>query len=254
MSNPNLVNAQLNGEPFFIPGGETGVLMLHGFTATPVEVRSAADRLHALGYTVAGPLLPGHGTDPADLNRVHWQDWATAAEAEYLRLRGSCRRVFLLGESMGAVTCLYLATQHPEAAGLLLFAPAIRLRLTGWDKLRMRLIAPFILGLPKGSLDAEGHWQGYRVNPLKGALQLLKLQKEVLTRIHLIRQPVFVAQGRYDKTIDPQAGEIILQGVSSTMKDGIHWFENSSHCILIDQELDQAVAAAAAFMERVSAG
>lgn len=254
MDNPNLVNPQLNGEPFFLEGGSTGVLALHGLTATPVEVRSAAERLHALGYTVAGPLLPGHGTAPKDLNQTKWTDWVSAAEAEYQRLRERCERVFLLGESMGAVACLYLATQHPEAAGLLLFAPAIRLRLSDWDKLRLRLLSPFVMGVPKGSLDAEGRWQGYRVNPLKAALQLVALQDTVLARLHLIRQPVFVAQGRFDKTIDPEAGKIILRGVTSPVKEGVVWHENSSHVILIDDEIEQAVAAAAAFMERVSAG
>ncbi len=254
MENPNLVNPQLNGEPFFMEGGAIGVLMLHGLTATPVEVRSAAERLHAMGYTLAGPLLPGHGTAPEKLNQTKWEDWVGAAEAEYERLRGRCERVFLLGESMGAVTCLYLASRHPEAAGLLLFAPAIRLRLTEWDKLRLRLLSPWVMGVPKGSLDAEGRWQGYRVNPLKAALQLVEMQNMVLARLHLIRQPLFLAQGRFDKTIDPEAGKIILRGVNSAVKEGVVWFENSSHCILIDDEIDQAVSAAAAFMERVSAG
>ena len=35
MENPNLVNPQLNGEPFFMEGGATGVLMLHGLDGHP---------------------------------------------------------------------------------------------------------------------------------------------------------------------------------------------------------------------------
>ncbi len=239
--NPNLHNPQLNGEPFFWQAGPVGILLLHGFTATPVEVRSAAERLRNLGYTAAGPLLPGHASEPADLNRARWQDWVAAGEASYQALREQCQQVVIGGESMGAVTALYLATQHPEAAAVLAFAPAVRLRLTAWQKLQMRLMANFVEGVPKGRLDASERWQGYKINPLKGVLQLLALQRALLARLHLIRQPVFVAQGRFDATIAPQAGQIVLDGVSSVVKT-LRWYERSSHVILIDQELDEAIA------------
>ena len=116
MSSPAIHNAHLDGSPFFLEGGPVGVLLVHGFTATPVEVRSLADRLHAQGHTVAGPLLPGHGTKPEDLNRVRWQDWIDAAEEVYGRLAARSDRVFVGGTSMGAVIALYLASLHPEAA------------------------------------------------------------------------------------------------------------------------------------------
>jgi esterase/lipase len=126
MENPNLRNPHLNGEPFFWQAGPVGVLLLHGFTATPVEVRAAADKLSSLGYSVAGPLLPGHATRPADLNRVRWRDWVDAAELAYRDLRTNCARVFVGGESMGACTTLTFALNHPERVEtLLLTAPAI---------------------------------------------------------------------------------------------------------------------------------
>ena len=62
MTESNLHNPQLDGDPFWFEGGPIGVLLVHGFTATPVEVRRLADRLNAQGYTVAGPLMAGHGT------------------------------------------------------------------------------------------------------------------------------------------------------------------------------------------------
>jgi carboxylesterase len=247
-----LKNPQLDGAPFFWKAGPVGVVMLHGFTATPVEVRGAAQRLHALGYGVAGPLLPGHGTQPADLNQVRWQDWVAAAEAEYRRLAETCSHVFLLGESMGAVAALFLATQLPEAAGVLAFAPALRLRLSYWQRLQVRLLAPFVESVSKGGLDAEDQWQGYRVNPLKGVLQLLAMQQAVLARIHLVRQPLLVAQGRLDTTIDPRVGEIILNEAPARLQE-MHWYERSSHVILLDQEVGQAVADGAAFMQRALA-
>ncbi len=245
-----LHNPHLNGEPFYWPAGPVGILLLHGFTATPVEVRSAAERLCALGYTTAGPLLPGHATHPADLNKTRWQAWVDAGEASYQQLKAQCERVVLAGESMGAVTALYLATLHPEAGAVLAFAPAVRLRVSAAQRLQLRLLSPFVEGVPKGGLDASDNWQGYKVNPLKGVLQLLAMQRALFARLHLIRQPLFVAQGRFDTTIDPHAGELVMAGVSSTVKE-LHWYEHSSHVILIDRQLDEVIRDVDGFLTRV---
>jgi carboxylesterase len=106
--NSALHNAHLEGGPFFWEAGPVGALLCHGVTATTAEVRPLARRLHEAGYTVAGPLLPGHGTRPEDLNRVSWQDWVGAAEEVYQKLSARCQRIFLGGESMGAVTAARL--------------------------------------------------------------------------------------------------------------------------------------------------
>ncbi len=46
---------------FTLPGGSTAVLMIHGFTATPAQMRRLGGYLGEQGYTVRGMLLPGHG-------------------------------------------------------------------------------------------------------------------------------------------------------------------------------------------------
>ena len=63
-----LLNPELEGGSFFWKGGETGVLLLHGLTATTAEVRPLAKRLFNEGYTVSGILLPGHGSTPENLS------------------------------------------------------------------------------------------------------------------------------------------------------------------------------------------
>ena len=67
--NPFLHNDHLPGDEFFWEGNNTGILLSHGYTATTAEVRPLAETLYRQGYTVAGPLLPGHGTDPKDMCR-----------------------------------------------------------------------------------------------------------------------------------------------------------------------------------------
>jgi len=248
MTNPNLHNPHLDGSPFFWEGGEVGVFLSHGLTATAIEVRTLAKLLHEKGYTVAGPLLAGHGTSPEDLNQTRWQDWVRSGEEVYQELARRCSKVFLGGESVGAVVALYLASQHSESVAVLAYAPAIKLALSTVDQVKLRLLSPFVKAVPKASLDSDQKWQGYRVNPLKAALQLLKFQEEVRRRLPQVHQPVLVVQGRLDATIHPSAGEIILSGVSSEVKE-LHWMERSMHVVLLDQEIDQVLEITLRFME-----
>jgi carboxylesterase len=244
-----LHNPHFDGGPFFLEGGRTGVLLSHGYTATCWEVRLLAEALHAHGYTVAGPLLPGHGSQATDLNRVRWQDWAAAGETVYQRLHGQCQQVFAGGESMGSLVALHLASRHPEIAGLLCYAPAIQLNMSASTRLMLRLAAPFVAQIGRASLDRADVWQGYPGLPLKGALQLLQFQRAVMADLPKIHQPLLICQGRLDTTVDPQAGDLILRAIKSELKEH-HWLEKSSHVITLEQELERVTEITVAFIEK----
>jgi carboxylesterase len=249
MQNPELHNPHFDGEPFFLEGGKTGVFLSHGFTATCWEVRQLADALHQHGYTVAGPLLPGHGASPADLNRARWQEWAAAGEELYQRLTACCDSVFVGGESMGSLLALYLASQHPEIAGVLCYSPAVKLTLSQADKIKLRLAAPFMPQTGRASLDRSDVWQGYPGLPLKAAVQLLEFQKVVLGRLPHIQQPILALQGRLDTSVHPEAGSFLFSQVRSTIKEH-HWMEKSTHVITLDVELEQVVQITIDFCEK----
>lgn len=249
LGNPNLHNPHLNGNAFFWQNGPVGIFLSHGYTATAGEVRLLAEKLRGNGYTVAGPLLPGHGTHPDDLNRVRWQDWAKAGQETIDRLFETCEQVIVGGESMGGLLALYLAAQNPKAKAVLLYAPAIALTVSNFDRFKLYLSAPFISQTPRQKLDCPDTWQGYPSLPLKGVIQLLRFQAATLPLLRNIYQPVQIFQGRLDQTVAAGAGEIILNGVSSKVKEH-HWMEKSHHTILLDVELDDVTAKTLAFIER----
>jgi carboxylesterase len=249
MTSRALFNPDIEGAPLFWEGGPVGAMLLHGFTATTAEVRPFARKLHMAGFTVAGPLLAGHGSTPELLNSTPWQAWVQSAEETLRRLNAHCEKVFLVGESAGAVIALHMAGEHPEIRLLVLAAPALKLSLTPFQLVEMRLLAPFILGLPKPNLDGSHGWQGYSVNPLKGVLQLIAMEKAVTSRLPKVEQPVQIFQGRHDTTIDPRCGEIILNRVCSRVKE-LNWMEHSSHCVLLDDELDAVTEKALGFIQR----
>jgi carboxylesterase len=248
--NPHLQNPHLEGDPFLWQNGRVGVVLIHGFTATAAEVRPLGRILYEQGYTVAGPLLPGHNTRPEDLNRVRWQDWVAAVEEAYQKTSELCSPVFVGGESTGGILALYLASEHPEIAGVLAYAPALRLTLSPFERIRLHLAAPLLASVPKQSIDANHAWQGYRVNPLKGAIQLLRLQQEVRRRLPRITQPVLIVQGRQDLTVHPGVPDEIESRVNARIVEK-HWMENSSHVVIVDKELDRVGEITLAFLQKI---
>ena len=249
MNEYKLVNPHLEGDAFFWEGGSIGILLLHGLTATVAEVRPLAKQLHKLGYTVAGPLLPGHGTTPDELNQVSWQDWLWTAKTSYHHLATICDHVFVGGESTGAVIALQLATQQRNISGILAFAPSIRLNLSMADLLKMYAVLPFKNVVEKENPDGHPLWQGYDVYPLWGSRELLLLADDTEQKLAKIDQPIFIVQGRLDETIDPQCGQIILDGIQSTYSE-LHWMEKSGHVVILDDELDEIVNLTQLFIQK----
>ena len=249
-------NPHLQGGPFLWSGGPDGVLLIHGYTATTAEVRPLAGYLQARGYSVAGPLLPGHGTEPADANRYRWLDWVHLIEEAYRDLASRCARVIVGGESTGALLALYLTSLHPEIKAVLAYAPALQLTLTPLQAAMLYVVAPFV---PVMRLDAtaptrkssiDDLWQGYPVKPLRGVVELLRLQRAVKGRLRQINQPLLLVQGRQDRTVAASAPQIIYDGVRSDLKE-LHWVEQAAHCVILDNEWQDVAALTAAFIERV---
>lgn len=243
--NAYIENPHLDGESFFWQGNSTGVLLLHGLTATTAEVRLLAECLKQQGYTISAPLLPGHGTHPAELNDKKWLDWYEAAEIAYLELRQKCKQVYVGGESMGALLALLVASRHLQVQGLMLFAPAIKIP----GLWRADFLKLFKAYQPKPIRNDDLPWKGYTVNPLKAVSQLFKLQKVARRELLNVTQPTIIVTAELDKIIAPESGKIVFDGISAQDKS-LHHMLQSSHNILIDQEISHVCELVITFIDR----
>ncbi|MEA3335813.1 MAG: alpha/beta fold hydrolase [Chloroflexota bacterium] len=233
--------AYLDPSPFHFSGGPTGVLLIHGFTGAPTEMRQLGENLAEDGYTVLCPLLPGHGTEPADLNQVRWQDWFAVVTRSFEELASQVDRVFVAGLSLGGLLTLHLAANQPDIQGLLLFAPGLRI---SDRKLPLTSIGRYFLAflpqedpLPVAAQDEEGsnlYWC-YDVIPVAGANEVWRLQRTVRPELRRVTQPLILFQGKEDTTIRSDNPSKIVEGVSS-LDTRIVWLENSGHNLLVDVE------------------
>lgn len=253
MTKTFLRNPHLNGDTFFLQGThDVGVLLIHGFTATTVEVSYVAKYLNERSYTVSAPLLPGHNTTPDDLNTCKWQDWVNAAEAAYQALAARCKKIIVGGESMGGMLALYLASEHPEITAVLTYAPAM-ITPSSSNKWQIQILSWFKAYLPKPKRPpnvTDERAKSYTVNPLKAVLQFFELQRETRQRLPRITQPILNIQGRLDVVIDPCNGEMIFREVKSQTKE-MHWLENSTHVLVLDQEWERAAELTLNFIRKI---
>jgi carboxylesterase len=230
-----MINPHLEGDDFFWKGNPTGILLIHGFTATTTEVRLIGEKLRDDRFTVAAPLLPGHGTHPDDLNRASWQMWLGKVKEFYENLARECEQVFVLGHSMGGLLALELGAQHPEIKGLLLSAPAIEVKGV-WLS---HILKPFKDYWEKSNNGRNLPWKGYNVYPIKAISELHKLQHDVKKQLSKINQPTLIFSAEFDTHSPPETMAIIFNNIRSNHKCHIH-LENSPHTILLANEVDLA--------------
>jgi alpha-beta hydrolase superfamily lysophospholipase len=130
------------------------VVLLHGLSDSPYSLRHVAQLYRDHGFAAVGLRLPGHGTVPAGLTSVHWQDWRAAvrlAMREARRVAGPGKPIHLIGFSTGGALAVQYSldalgdSQLDAPSRVVLFSPLIGLTpfaryagVAGWPALLPR--------------------------------------------------------------------------------------------------------------------
>jgi carboxylesterase len=212
-------------KPFYFPG-ENGraVLLVHGWTTTPYELRRLGKYLHSKGYTVSAPLLTGHGTTPSDLENVKWEAWSADVEKAYFELKEKHEKVYVAGTSLGASLASILAGNNPEISGLVLMAMPYAVRMEKLSSLFARIVLLFKKYNKKyyppsfGSSSMVTRKISYQTYPLKSAFEVYRLIKFSRKNISKITQPCFIMQSSIDHIVAKKSLENIYNKISSKAK------------------------------------
>jgi len=249
-------------DAFSLPGSRPlGCLLVHGFTGTPEEMRPLAETLAAHGFPVHAVRLAGHGTDVTELARTRWSDWFASVEAGVAHLRATAGRLAVAGMSMGSLLALHLAATRPaDVTALVLCGTPLRLgdARVRWVPLISRLLPTRLAMIAKanGPDVADPAMRAaslsYRMTPLAGVAQLLRLQVTVRAELPRVTQPALLLHGRHDHSVPLVNLELLHRSLGSPwIETGI--LERSWHVITMDVDRAEVGRLAADFLERVEA-
>ena len=211
-------------EEFLLKGGSEGVLLIHGFTGSPAEVLLMGKFLNRAGYTVLGVRLAGHGTNELNLMKTTNEDWFNSVLDGYNILQGLCKKIFVVGHSMGALLTLKLAYFRKVEKIITLAAPIFI-----DENLHLKDLPP--RSECKNFFDIKPHRRlinvppavnkVYRKMPYISIHELVNLIEEVKILLPKITAPILIMHGLKDHTTQPKSANFIEEKILSNVKQKI---------------------------------
>lgn len=260
------------GAGFVIGNGAVAVLLIHGLTGTPAELRRVAQGLAKRGCTVFVPTLAGHCGDNADLRATRWSDWLASAQRAFDGICALYAQVFVGGLSMGSLLSMYLAAQNPgKVSGLLLYSTT--LRYDGWNMTRLAPLSPWLMRIPFGvhlckfvekspygiknprlraiiekqMLAGESDSAGLLMMSGVSVRELHRLIAKVKQSLPGMTTPALVLHSREDDITSPWNADYIERRSGGPVTKIL--LDNCYHMITVDLEYPRVIALSAEFID-----
>lgn len=181
---------------------DRGVLLVHGLGDSPWSFNDIAEELAAQGFLVRTVLLPGHGTQPANLIGVEAEQWQALVQAQVAALRRDVDQIWLGGFSTGANLVLESAYEDPQIAGLLLFSPGFKSFPFDWLAPLASHVRPWMV-TPDGPRESQNAVRYMNV-PTNGFSQFYRTSTRArsLLRDRTYDKPVFMVVAQHDSVLD----------------------------------------------------
>ena len=208
-----------------------GILLIHGLNDSTFITQDLGKYFCSQGMLARNILLPGHGTLPGDMLNIRYQEWLKAVDYGINSLAKEVDQIFIVGLSLGGVLAVHTALSDPRISGVLLVAPAL--------KIKGQWLLPLLIRLWQMTYvcSSRKNWYVYRdfqydyakyesfccnavlqIHALIQALNQL-LQKTALT------VPVFLATSTTDEVIDSQHSLSFFNTLSNR-KNRLLWYES----------------------------
>lgn len=224
------------------PGARDAVLLIHGFGDSPDTLRFLAADLHARGFSVYAPLLPGHGRTLEAFRASARGTWLNAARDAYANVAARYERVGVVGLSMGGALAVLVAADQPQVAALILLAPYIEtprtLRWFAQLAPAAGVVMPYFgrgVGNPRSIRDPEERARslGYGAATPRLLADLEALATSARAVLGRVRAPTLYVQSREDNRLTMKAAEETLAAIGAPVKR-LEWVSGSGHVITVD--------------------
>ncbi|CAK0754707.1 carboxylesterase [Gammaproteobacteria bacterium] len=251
---------QYGAPGFFYPGSlKKSVLLIHGLTGSPMEMRYLGKHLHKYGFTVYAPVLAGHCQNVNELLATSWEDWYASIDTAYhdLREQNQTHEIYTVGICAGGALGLILAANYPELAGVATYSLAFRY--DGWNMsqlYRLTTALSLVAGLPlirriqfaekypfglkdeklralvkNGKILIEGTLDYFPMGTLYQMYRMNEHLKRVLPRIYT---PTLLLHAIEDDMSHWRNSEYVIKRIGGRCQ--MRLLEDSYHMIHIDKE------------------
>jgi carboxylesterase len=262
-----------------VSAGSAGVLLIHGLTGTPNEMRFVARGLQAAGFEVDSVRLAGHCGTEAELLATGWRDWFASVEQAADALRQRVDHLFVAGLSMGAVLAMKYAMEHPDRiAGLGLYGTTffydgwsipwsgryLAFLLPIFDRLGIGRHKCFLETHPYGlknerlrqavsskMLSGDAESAGLPGNPWPSLAEFYRLSADVQKNLSKVHAPAIAIHAREDDVASLRNMHLIERGLGGPVETVV--LNDSYHLITLDQEKSTVVQRSADFFARIVA-
>lgn len=233
-----------DGEPFVLinKNAPAAIICLHGFCASPYEIKPVADELGKAGFHVVAPAIPGHAIAPKELglsilSGLKYNDWIQGIKRLVDDLKTQFDKIFIYGQSMGGAIALALATMNIVDA-VAVTGAAIRLQTVA--HVFGPILSLFNTNFKRTPQPGSPKNVTYSSRPSKAIYQLVLLGKKVMQDLRKITCPVFIGHSQIDDTVPPKVPTIIeKKAINANVQ--IQWFNKSSHVYTLDTSAGEVI-------------
>jgi len=235
-----------------MPKNPFGVLILHGITGTPENVRNVAPPLEALGLLCSLPTLRGHGAETAEaLRHVTWQEWMEDAENALFELLNETEKVIVIGHSMGGWIALNLAVDHKDKIDSLIVAGASTKVVSPLAPGRpLHFLFPLMLKLfkkwklltPYTDPELAQFDPAYGWAPTEVFVPMFDLLALTEKRLAEVTSPILIMHSKKDSMNSPEGAKILYDRISTPPEHKhLVWFEKTEHAMFQDCEREEVI-------------
>lgn len=240
------------------PQSKKAVLLFHGLTGSPYELKKYGQFLYNNGYDVYADCIPGHGNKVDEIYTVTYHDWLNFSYKKFEELYSNYEEVYVSGLCLGAILAIAVGIRYPDKVkGIAAFSTT--LFLDGWRlpwysfllPLGLSTILRFYYNYPE--CDPHGIKNetvrrivkkllqkgevGMNDFPMTGIYELLKLSKYVQKNLVKFKSPILIIHSNEDDLSSTKSADVVYKKISSVDKEKII-LNNSYHMVLYDNEKD----------------
>ncbi|MHB8837354.1 MAG: alpha/beta hydrolase [Gemmatimonadaceae bacterium] len=244
-------------EGFTLTGSTNrAIVLLHGYNDSPQTMRSPAAAMHAAGWSVYAPLLPGHGRSLPEFAASSAEAWIATGRETVREALKRHPQVAVGGLSLGGAIAMLMAAEEPSVRAAVLFSPFL---VHSWRLGAIAALWPLVNlgakylgggGAVRSIRDPEARAAiiAYGCSPPRLMREVQRVTHRAYHALPQVHQPVWIAQSRDDYRISAEQAQRAFDQLGSGDKR-LHWTTGNGHVITVDYGHEKLSAEAVRWLD-----